>query len=866
MASFKLNYTAQDINTRLGKVSTLDSDVTELNNTTQKLENKDIELENKITDINENILPSIGSDISDLSNRITNLENNPAIQDIDIDWNETNPNSNNYIANKPPVANGNGNKSMVVGLGDANGQYSIAGGTNDKSLIANIIGDAAALLIPTPDKAKANGDISMSFGAGTVSHTAGSMALGINSTAGVLGYYIWNISEDDFDYDLSGTVLTLSLNQRTFTNSRVIPTKLEWKVGDKLSIVNGSAYPLCCTITGVSKEGKKISVNSLPFNSLETGSFLDPLLPEDFSVIVADKPNSGEVAFGYASYAHGYECKATGSLSTAIGYQNTAIHTASFVTGRENTGVFGSLVGGYKNTVTGTSSSATGSNNIVSGDYSHAEGYETVASGHSSHAEGHGTTASGESSHAEGLNTTASGIRSHAEGSVTTASGTCSHSQGGETIASGSYSHAEGFKTEAIGSRAHAEGHRSIAAGDWQHVEGKFNIIDNESKYVHIVGNGAGENSRSNAHTLDWSGNAQYAGNVFANNIGPKKVLTNLIKEENITIGKLYDRNKDTWDTNADYDTVLIPCKAGETFYTAYLEKVWYSDKGLTLVYLDKDKKYVSGQYTTLPIPSVFTVPDNESIEYMYYIIRHQWKDYVAVYKSNEEVDLILPYSQGNAVIKDHDTQWTGKKWYAYGTSITDDAIDSDGKQTGKYTKYLAELSGMILTNRGIGSQGITNIEGSTAFEYNTGEVKNRIMTLDDNKGEADLITLEVGANDVVTGEHIGNFWDTGDTTFCGCLNQCIQYLQENTNAQILIIPSSYSKTGNKNGANITKAIEECCRYNCVAYVEPEHNMGIRKVNAKSKYLVDSIHHSELGGYIYASSIWTKLKTMPLFY
>lgn len=81
--------------------------------------------------------------------------------------------------------------------------------------------------------------------------------------------------------------------------------------------------------------------------------------------------------------------------------------------------------------------------------------------------------------------------------------------------ASGDQSFAEGFSAEAKGDRSHAEGYMTIAASGSQHVQGEFNIEDTENKYAHIVGNGANKNARSNAHTLDWDGNAWYAGNVY---------------------------------------------------------------------------------------------------------------------------------------------------------------------------------------------------------------------------------------------------------------------------------------------------------------------------------------------------------------
>lgn len=150
------------------------------------------------------------------------------------------------------------------------------------------------------------------------------------------------------------------------------------------------------------------------------------------------------------------------------------------------------------------------------GQYAQAFGSKTTAQGKNSYAEGCETTASKDYSHAEGLGSTASGESSHAEG------------QG--TIASGYYSHAEGQWTAASGDRSHAEGHSTKAQGDIQHVQGKYNIADTTS--AHIIGNGDSDN-RSNAHTLDWQGNAWFAGDVYTGSTsgtnkdsGSKKLAT----------------------------------------------------------------------------------------------------------------------------------------------------------------------------------------------------------------------------------------------------------------------------------------------------------------------------------------------------
>ena len=169
---------------------------------------------------------------------------------------------------------------------------------------------------------------------------------------------------------------------------------------------------------------------------------------------------------------------------------------------------------------------------VFSGSFSQNRKHDT-AIGSDSHAEGNYTTASGDSSHAEGNYTTASGDSSHAEGDNTTASGNFSHAEGNYTTASGIDSHAEGYSTTASGAESHAEGFSTVASADYQHVEGIYNIDDGANgDKLHSVGNGTDE-KRSNAHTLEKSGNAWYAGDVYGGSTsgtnrdeGSKKLAT----------------------------------------------------------------------------------------------------------------------------------------------------------------------------------------------------------------------------------------------------------------------------------------------------------------------------------------------------
>lgn len=157
-------------------------------------------------------------------------------------------------------------------------------------------------------------------------------------------------------------------------------------------------------------------------------------------------------------------------------------------------------------TTVGNLSFAAGYYIEASGKYSHAEGAFTLASDEASHAEGFSAKATGMYSHAEGSNTEASGVRSHAEGEFSTASGRASHAEGGSTTAS----------------------------SDYQHVQGKCNIEDSSGIYADIIGNGnPSKGTKSNAATVDWSGNAWFAGDIYTGSTsgtnkdaGSKKLAT----------------------------------------------------------------------------------------------------------------------------------------------------------------------------------------------------------------------------------------------------------------------------------------------------------------------------------------------------
>ena len=106
----------------------------------------------------------------------------------------------------------------------------------------------------------------------------------------------------------------------------------------------------------------------------------------------------------------------------------------------------------------------------------------------------------------------------HDEGTVDLGIG--SFATGDNTKALNRGAHTQNIDTIARGEGSSAEGCGTVARTNFQHVQGKYNVPDTKGEYAHIVGNGTSDDERSNAHTLDWEGNAEYAGDVIAKGCG----------------------------------------------------------------------------------------------------------------------------------------------------------------------------------------------------------------------------------------------------------------------------------------------------------------------------------------------------------
>lgn len=218
------------------------------------------------------------------------------------------------------------------------------------------------------------------------------------------------------------------------------------------------------------------------------------------------------------------------------------------------------------------------------------------------------------------------------------------------------------------------------------------------------------------------------------------------------------------------------------------------------------------------------------------------------------------PYVKLDLSLEEKDSVWKGKNWYAYGTSLTN---------LGYYVNRANSKLGAILTNKGVNGGGIIS---------NT-QIKNAVMNTDDGKLDADLITLEVCANDL--NSLLGDIYDIDNSSFCGALNQCIRYLQENTNAQIVILSSTpprydrlnpdtkytpeHTYDNGKTFYDFVKAIREVAEINQCYFFQLGLGLGVSRMNVNNLYISDNIHHTQLGGENIGDGLYEFLKNVPLW-
>lgn len=167
---------------------------------------------------------------------------------------------------------------------------------------------------------------------------------------------------------------------------------------------------------------------------------------------------------------------------------------------------------------------------------------------------------------------------------------------------------------------------------------------------------------------------------------------------------------------------------------------------------------------------------------------------------------------------------WAGKKWVAFGDSLTDETINADKK----YYRYIEEKTGITVVVMGAGGTGYyKGYDSGTAYGQRMANVP----------ADADVITIFGSVNDWHTksaGVEMGNASDTMESgTLAGYINECIDVaIEKAPYAQIaLVTPMDYKGLPSDTLEGIANIIKAVAAYRQIKCLDLYHESGFRVDN-----------------------------------
>ena len=167
---------------------------------------------------------------------------------------------------------------------------------------------------------------------------------------------------------------------------------------------------------------------------------------------------------------------------------------------------------------------------------------------------------------------------------------------------------------------------------------------------------------------------------------------------------------------------------------------------------------------------------------------------------------------------------WEGKKWVAFGDSLTDESINADKK----YYRYIEEKTGITVVVMGAGGTGYYK-------GYDSGAAYGQRMA--SVPADADVITIFGSVNDWHTksaGVAMGNASDTVEAgTLAGYINECIDVaIEKAPYAQIaLVTPMDYKGLPSDTLEGIANIIKAVAAYRQIKCLDLYHESGFRVRN-----------------------------------
>lgn len=175
-------------------------------------------------------------------------------------------------------------------------------------------------------------------------------------------------------------------------------------------------------------------------------------------------------------------------------------------------------------------------------------------------------------------------------------------------------------------------------------------------------------------------------------------------------------------------------------------------------------------------------------------------------------------------VAADEASVWSGKKWVAFGDSLTDESINADKK----YYRYIEEKTGITVTVMGKGGTGYyKTYDSGTAYGQRMAQVP----------ADADIITIFGSVNDWHTKSanvEMGNASDTMEAgTLAGYINECIDVaIEKAPYAQIaLVTPMDYHGLPDDTLEGIANIIKAVAAYRKIKCLDMYHESGFHVDN-----------------------------------
>lgn len=327
----------------------------------------------------------------------------------------------------------------------------------------------------------------------------GCISLGDGCVSGCMGYYIQAIDFKNKKIYLTDTKVSglPTVGAGEITDLKVPYAYNVTAEPVKFSIINGSHYFLCGTIKAIENNVVTYNEDSLGFNGFVSDTAVD-----GHTFYVPTQPTVGVVSFVTNAASFGSGVINVGKCSFGAGRDLVLADSYCANFGRGNTTVYGAFAFGQYNDVLAQLAFGGGTNNSITGYLGFGFGqYLDI------------------------------------------------RKRGGTGF---------GRRLKVYGSDQFVRGVYNLPDGDERHdVLG--NLAGSRGKYVDIVGNGSSDTDRSNAYTLDWNGNARYAGKVYAeskNGIGEGKELATKESVDTLETETNNNINKFTTEINNSIATL----------------------------------------------------------------------------------------------------------------------------------------------------------------------------------------------------------------------------------------------------------------------------------------------------------------------